>query len=338
MRTSAALLAAALAVVPPLASGEESARPDDAAQSAMARQDWKALERIGREEARRHPERAGGWVWLGSALANQGRGEEALAALEQGAKVGDSAHLRHLVGRVHMRLGRMADAERELLRSMAMDGGYNPVYADLAQVLLATGKDEAARQALRTAVDRLGADHPEIAPLGEAMTQRYVERLPDPVKAQIVRAGRASLANQDGEAERGWREVAKLAPEFGDAYYNLGRLSHMHGDLETAEGQYRLALARYEPYDVRSRADALAALADVVAKRRPKDPEARAAVEHAIALRGEQPRFLAVLGRACDAVGDAACAAAAWRKVVDSPTTSEPVRQEAQRRLRALKR
>jgi tetratricopeptide (TPR) repeat protein len=332
------MLGAALALAALLAAPTPAAPagPGDGAIAAAIRtQDWPRLEELARTAARRDPKDSQPWLWIGVALANQGKQAEAGKALRRGIAVKETAALRHRLGQLLLGQGKPAAAERELLRATRLAEG-DQVWGDLARAQVLQGKDDAARRSLARA-RQLSPDPRAFEDVQAELASREVLRtLPPPALAALQRAASQGAREQ---AEKDYREVARLAPDFGFAHYQLGRLAEQRGDLAAAEGEYRTAIARLRPVEVFARAEACEALARTLLGLERKGGEARSWAEQAIALRGERPEYLATLARACEADGNRECALDSWDKVAaSSAELPAGLRKTALERLEALRR
>lgn len=335
------MLAAALALAALLAAPKLTAPagPGDGDVAAAVRgQDWPRLEELARAAARRNPKDPQPWLWMGVALGNQGKVAEAEKALRRGIAVKETAVLRHRLGQLLLGEGKPAAAEKELLRATRLAEG-DQLWGDLARAQVLQGKDDAALESL-TRARHLSPDPRAFEDVQAELASRAVLRtLPPPALAALQRAARAAARGAKEEAEKDYREVARLAPDFGFAHYQLGSLAEQRGDLAAAEGEYRAAIARFRPVEVVPRAEACQALARTLLGLGRKDGEARSWAEQAIALRGERPEYLATLGRACEAAGNRECALDSWEKVAASPAELPAgMRKTALERLEALRR
>lgn len=336
MLGAALALAVLLAAAPAAAPGGPV--PDGPIAAAIRAQDWPRLEELARAAARRDPKDSQPWLWIGVALVNQGKEGEGEKALRHGIAVKETATLRHRLGQLLLGRGKPAEAEKELLRATRLAEG-DQLWGDLARAQVRQGKDDAARKSLARA-RQLSPDPRAFEDVQTELAGREVMRtLSPPARAALERAGRASARGASEEAEKAYREVARLAPDFGLARYQLGRLAEQRGDLATAEGEYRAAIVRLRPIEVFPRAEACEALARTLLGLARKDGEARSWAEQAIALRGERPEYVATLARACEDGGDRECAVDSWERVASSPAELPAgLRKTALERLEALRR
>ena len=335
------MLGAALALAALLAAPTPAAPagPGDGAIAAAIRtEDWPRLEELARAAARRNPKDPQPWLWIGVALGNQGKPAEAEKALRRGIAVKETAVLRHRLGQLLLGQGKPAAAEKELLRATRLAEG-DQLWGDLARAQVLQGKDDAARKSLARA-RQLSPDPRAFEDVQAELASREVLRtLPPPALAALQRAGRAASQGAREQAEKDYREVARLAPDLGLAHYQLGRLAEQRRDLAAAEGEYRTAIARLRPVEVFLRAEACEALARTLLGLERKGGEARSWAEQAIALRGERPEYLATLARACEAYGNRECAVDSWDKVAaSSAELPAGLRKTSLERLEALRR
>jgi Flp pilus assembly protein TadD len=336
------MLGAPLALAALLLGAAPAAPADPARHQAIAAaiqaQDWPRLEKLGREAARLAPKDPEPWLWIGVSLVNQGKEAEGEKALRRGIAVKETATLRHRLGQLLLARGKAAEAERELLRAAKLAEG-DQLFGDLARAQVRQGKEDQARKSLARA-RQLSPDPRAFEDVQAELASREVLRsLSPPARAALERAHRASSQGSGEEAEKAWRQVVEVAPDFGFAHYQLGRRAGARGDLAAAEAEYRAAVVRFRPGEALLRSEACDALARTLLDLSRKDGEARTWAEQALALRGERPEYLATLGRACEADGDRECALDSWGKVAESGADLPAgLRKTALERLEALRR
>jgi Flp pilus assembly protein TadD len=217
-----------------------------------------------------------------------------------------------------------------LQRAVALQPDYPQAWSHLVDALARLERMKEAFEAIAVARKTCASCGP-----GSAFTRSlrpFVLYHHDRAK-KFFEQGRLDLA------ETGEHLVALVDPDFGDAYYNLGKIANARGDATMAEAMYRRAIELYGPAEKILAADARNNLAFLLGGRG-DGAEAVSLVREAITVRGERPAYLDTLGRACDAVDDRPCARDAYTKllrVADADVPPEAL-DHARARLQALGR
>jgi tetratricopeptide (TPR) repeat protein len=306
------------------------------ADQARHRQDWPATASLYRQLTAEHPDDAEAWLWLGLASMKLNRLDDALPALERTVALKDSPQARYNLGLLHAMRGRTDLALPHFQRSVDLDANYGFGWYGLAKAQAELGNLQGAAAAVLNA-KRLRPDDPEVDQVAIEIAQNLsATSLPRAALILHARGGTLIQAGKHDEAEQAYREALRIAPTFADCHYNLGSLARRRGDLETAEREYRTAIAGYTPGEVRLLADARNNLADLLVARQKNYPEAVTLVRQAIEVRGARASYIDTLARACDANNDVACATDSFKKLLTFTEIPPEVRAHAAQRLKVL--
>ncbi len=201
------------------------------------------------------PQHGASWKALGTALALQGRAQDAVAAFQHAIPLlpADSEALIRY-GKVMYELGQLENAETHLRRALQIDPASINASSNLARVLYAEGKIVEAEQCFRHSIQlrpNLASAHFDLA----------------------------TLQNEQfrfAESEAGFRRALELKPGYVPALINLGIALTETGRYAEAEGLLRDALAinSQDPH-------ALGALSNVL-ERQGRHEEADATLQTAI--------------------------------------------------------
>lgn len=205
--------------------------------------------------------------------------------------------------------GRLADAERSLVRALAVAPRTAGTHANLAQVLLAQGRGDEALAAFERAIE-LGAAAPEIhCRRGNALAQlgRHAEALasfdralaarPDYPEAQYNRGAALQRLGRYDEAIACYDAVLRALPRHPFALNNRGTALQALGRHEDALACYDMALAARPDY-----ADALNNRGSALL-RLERFADALASYERAAALGAETAETLVNRGNALHELG-----------------------------------
>jgi tetratricopeptide (TPR) repeat protein len=237
----------------------------------------------------------------------------------------DSAAARYDIALAYGAKGDFAKAADSLRVAVKLQPDYPQAWAHLVDALARSKRDVDAYDAATEAREKC----PRCAP-GTDFTRSirpFVLYLHDKA-ATFFQQGKLDLA------ETGEVAVVKVAPDFADAYYNLGKIAAAKGKTDLAEAFYRRALDRYRPEESQLAADTKNNLAFLLLGRGGADLEAILLIRDAIAVRGERPAYLDTLGRACDATDDRACARYAYSKLLRVGGSALPADVAAHARAR----
>jgi Tfp pilus assembly protein PilF len=198
---------------------------------------------------------------LGILLAEQGRPEEAEAALREALRIDPQlAHAHSNLGNLLAEQGHPVEAEAALREALRIDPQLAQAHSNLGNLLAEQGRPEEAEEAYREALRIDPQDAKVYSNLGHLLTKqgRPVEaeaalrealRIdPQDTKAHsnlgILLAEQGRLA----EAEEAYREALRINPQNAEGHYNLGVLLVRQGRPVEAEEAYRGAL-RIDPQD-----------------------------------------------------------------------------------------
>jgi tetratricopeptide (TPR) repeat protein len=157
---------------------------------------------------------------LGTFLEERGRTAEAIGHYLDALRLGTTdVALGVRVGRLLRGAGRAAEAIEPLRSTVASAPDSALAHAELAAALEATGREDAAIEVYRRSLE-LDAPSAEV----RARTASLL----------FARANRSAEAGRAAAAEEDYRAVIRLAPDHGEAYFNLGTLCARGGRLEEA--------------------------------------------------------------------------------------------------------
>ena len=185
------------------------------------------MERAARDLTTRFPEMGAGWKALGTALAMQGRADEALLPIEKAAALlpGDVEAQINL-GNVLHALGRLADAEHGYRRAIETDPRNAEAHRHLGVTLCDLGQ----------------------LALAEESCRRALALKPDSAEASSNLARVLHAQGRIGEAEERYRQSVQMRPAFAEAHYDLATLLNEQYRFGEAEGAFRRALALKPDY------------------------------------------------------------------------------------------
>ncbi len=166
-----------------------------------------------------------------------------------------SPEIHNALARSHLGKGEVAEARREIERSLAIDPSCADTILVLASVAEQEGRSAEVERLIRRAI-QLDPDSPmALAELASLMRQQghldasirlYNDALRLNDSAPFLYLGLGdSLQRADrlDEAERAFRRVLELEPDSFEAHYNLGVVDQRRGQIEEAEKAYQRALA-----------------------------------------------------------------------------------------------
>jgi tetratricopeptide (TPR) repeat protein len=164
-----------------------------------------------------------------------------LAASAGGGSVESSAYVEHLLGKLEVRRGNFARAERDFERALSVDPGYAPAIAGVARVAVARGDFKASITGYREAVARL-PNTENAAALADALlaagrhgaAERAYDRAiaiarRDPVEVNqelaMLEADHGAPARALAAAQEAWRKAPglKSAEALGWALHRTGK-------------------------------------------------------------------------------------------------------------------
>jgi tetratricopeptide (TPR) repeat protein len=164
-----------------------------------------------------------------------------LAASAGGGSAESSAYVEHLLGKLEVRRGDFAGAERAFERALSLDPGYAPAIAGVARVAIARGHFGASIAGYRDAVDRLpnaenataladallAAGHREAAERAYDRATAIARRDPVEVNQELamLEADHGSRSRALATAREAWRKApgVKSAEALGWALHRSGQ-------------------------------------------------------------------------------------------------------------------
>ncbi|MEQ8790498.1 MAG: DUF6165 family protein [Pirellulaceae bacterium] len=182
-------------------------------------------ESVYRDVLAAQPDNAAAWCYLGIALHDLRRYDEAVAAYRRALELQPQfpVALSNL-GNTLSRVGRLDEAEQSCRAALALKPDYVTAYNNLGAVLSKQGKLEEAAEAMEQAVrfnPNYAAAHNNLGAL-------------------LVKQGKLE------EAEQRIEQALELCPEHGPSHNNLGALLARQGKLSEAETQLEQAV-RHNP-------------------------------------------------------------------------------------------
>jgi len=277
------------------------------ADRELAEREFAEAERLYREAAARAPEDARPLLGLARLKVATNRIDEAHALADRALALSQTADGLVLRGRVHGLERRFDEAASDLERAVSLDPGNCEGWVLLTAIQVNRGDDVEARRAFGEAARVLGETKAveRVWPTLHGIT-------PDPDQPQealdrCVRGAVELLRGRPVEAQHEALNGLRYAPRYAWCAATLAEASWRQGDLARAEATLRRVMEAYPPEQEALRADAKGKLAGVLLDAG-KDPgEAARLAREALDVRGERAHLLDVLGRACQAAGDAAC-------------------------------
>jgi Flp pilus assembly protein TadD len=238
-------------------------------------------------------------TYVANALVHKGQFEEAAAMLEGVVeRHPEFVDARNLLGICYINLGRLDDAERAALSTLAEAPGNSEAYFNLGIVADKRGRHDEAFSAFKRSVDLRG-DHDE-ARLN--LANEYLRR--GNFKHAKIQAGKALEIN----------------PELLGAWYLLGQAHKGVGDADSSEACFREALRRAPGYN-RARVSLAVMLATAG-----RLEEARLELEKGIEYPVDLNMIYINLGLLHRQMGDLEAAETSFRKAVDLDRTFLPAR------------
>ncbi len=184
---------------------------------------------------------------IASAFSEEGRHDDAVAALRRGVSLDDAQPEGHFnLGNTLLALGRLDEAAEAFERTLALSSGHAAAHNNLGHVLRQRGDLEAALDQFRLATD---ADH-RYAPAWSNLCGALLES--GQTAAAIDAGRRATVADPDNaeghynlgnafsaapiaaEAVACYRRALQIDRRFTDAWVNLGAALQHLGECETA--------------------------------------------------------------------------------------------------------
>lgn len=260
----------------------------------------------------------------------------AVADLDAAIALRDDAQARALRGRARGLLRRFDAAAEDLERAVSLDPKDGQAWAILAAVQVNRGDVVQTRRAFAAASEASGR-----RTAVDAVWTQLLSMPPDPAQAQealdrCTRGYAALLDGEPGEAERECRVGIRSSPAFPWCAAVHAEALWWAQDPAGAERLLRAAVAAFPASQPALAADAKGRLAALLATRPAGAAEAATLARAALAVRGDRGALLDTLGRACDAAGDRPCATDAFRRLLRLPHLPDPMRANAEERLRAL--
>lgn len=295
-------------------------------------------ERAYAEAARLAPSDPRAHLGLARARLSEARFLEALGDAGRAVELGGTAEALVLRGRILGNLRRFDAAALDLERTGELDPANGEAWVLLAAVDVNRGDDVEAAWAFARAAEALGGDH-----AFERMWTSLLAMPPDPVQPQEAhdRCLRGRAAQLAGRWEEALREQS-AGLRYTRTYYwcgaGIAESTRQLGDPARAETIYRGVVESFPEGQRALRADAQGRLAALLLELKRPPSESVALAREALAVRGERAALLDTLGRACDALGDVACARDAYERALRRPHLPEAMRAHAEARVRALPR
>ncbi len=206
------------------------------------------------------------WKDLGDSLAQVGRWDEAIDALQQAMDLDDEyARPWHSLGNVYRLMGRLEDAGRAYERAIELEPDYAWAYHNLGLAQQQLGRLDRAGELYRQAVEH-HEDNPGRAvswnSLGNvhSLQRQYAEAVEAYRQAISLDPRYARPWNNLGDVYRAqgveqgvaqaYQRAIELEPDFAWPYHNLGALSKNKGAYAPALTYYQQALERHlQPQD-----------------------------------------------------------------------------------------
>ena len=197
---------------------------------------WVEAEEQYRKSLAVKPESLEALTNLGTLAYDLGRISEALALYDQASSVREDPALRNNRGNALRLLGRLEEAEREILRAIEIEPDYADAHSNLGAVLIDMGRPRQAIPSFQTALDldpelaaaasNLGNAYFALGDLDSALVayERALELDPDFAEALNNSANALSTVGRFEEARARYLRALGLRPDFPEAKYGLGRL------------------------------------------------------------------------------------------------------------------
>lgn len=257
-----------------------------------------------------------------------------LAAADRALALRESPQGRALRGRALARQRQWEAARIDLERALAGAPRDSTTWALLAAVQVNRGDRVEASFAYGQAV--------ALVPPADAANAAWRELRflpPDPVQPEesLDRCTRGCIALLEGQPVEALREATnglRFAPQFAWCGAVAAEALWRTNDAAQAERLLRSAIRQYGPAQEPLRADARGLLAELLSARKETAAEATGLARDALSARGDRVTLLVALGRACEATGDLPCARDAAARILKLPHLSEPLRAQAEERVR----
>jgi tetratricopeptide (TPR) repeat protein len=166
-------------------------------------------------------------VQLGMELMDRGLDDAAAEAFARALEGSPTPALHHLLGTLHVRRGRRAEARAAFARALALQPSHPEANNSMGALLAEEGDLERAIPYFQAALAAKPNDADALNNLGYA----------------LVQSGRA-----DGQAEQLLRRAIELRPDFAEAYNSLGIFHGRQGDLTRAETYFKQAVDKRPGY------------------------------------------------------------------------------------------
>ena len=210
------------------------------------------IESLARTMTERFPLHGFGWKAMGTVLLQQGRTAEALAPLQEAARLAQGdAQLHNNLGNALTKLGKLPEAEASYRQAFKLNPDFIEAHYNLGNVLQKLDQLPESVASYRRALE-LKPDFAEahnslgntLLKLGrlseaEASYRRAIKIKPDFAEAQFNLGEALSAQNRLPEARVGYQRALELKPDYAEAHLILGNIS---GDISEAETSYRRAL------------------------------------------------------------------------------------------------
>lgn len=202
---------------------------------------------------------AAGYYNLGSALARQGRTQEAIENYLKALGVQPDYSMPHYtLGEIFSQQGKFAEAVFHYQEAVSIDADFTEAHNNLGNILSQQGDLDGAIRHYRRAL-KLNPGYPQIPfNLARALVKRnkveeaiaYFQQAlrikPDFVEAHNDLADAFARRGQLEEAVEHFSQSLRINPTYAVAHNNLGNVLARRGELETAVGHFREAV-RIQP-------------------------------------------------------------------------------------------
>ena len=214
--------------------------PIESAWGLLAKGDRAGAVRVLRQMIQANPREGEARLMLGSILAEDGNGAEALVELGEAVRLlPRSAEAHNALGEALSGSGDLAAARGEFEKALGLDPKFGQAHASLGMVLLQLGEPAQAAKHLDLAIKLLG-------------------NTPDAAHPHYLRAKVYTEQGQVEKAAENLNAAVSLRPDFAEAWSDLGEAKNtllddagalaafqrsVQLDLENAVSQYRLGAA-----------------------------------------------------------------------------------------------